>query len=64
MGSSVVVGESAHLKHPWVKVTLVRVVVAVAFLAFIPLLTKARPPRPVLEEGLAVLTVLPPEILN
>ena len=52
-----------HCEHSGVVFTLVSVVVAVTFLALIFHLASGRPPGHVLVEILALLTVIPPEVI-
>ena len=54
-------GKSNYRENSVVKVTLVRVIIADASLAFISLFPKSRTPRPVMVEWLAVLTILTPK---
>ena len=57
-------GKSYYRENSVVKVTLVRVIIADAFLAFISLFRKSRTPGPVMVEWHAVLTVLTPESIG
>ena len=57
-------GKSNYRENSVVKVTLVRVVIADALLAFISLFPKSWTPRPVMVEWLAVLTIFTPKSIG